>query len=60
MAEITLFQKLIFQNLHVSEFTSGRNYISPKTYFRDIIHTLAISFRKIKLHLVKFTLREIY
>ena len=36
LAKRTFFQKLSFQNLHLSEFTFGRNHISPKAYFPEI------------------------
>ena len=59
LARITFYQKLIFQNLNLPGFTFGRNYVSSKTYFPEIMHILAILFRKMKFHVV-ITLRKIY
>ena len=54
LAEITFLRKLTFQDLHLPECTFGRNYISPKTYFPDVIgYTLNRNFVIGRIYITK-------
>ena len=53
LPQFTFFRILIFQNICLSEFTFGRIYISPKTYFAEIIHIIAQNFIINRMKIIK-------